>query len=133
MQRRYQKQIEQLLAENPGFIRPESRRNEVLGWVKSGLQDFSLSRAKVEWGIKVPWDPSQTIYVWTEALMGYMTGCLLSQVIVFESCFSLSNKEPSAAEGCLYQRWFSSRCIFVANAHLIRLFASAARPCLQFR
>lgn len=40
----------------------------------SGLQDFSLSRAKNEWGIRVPWDSTQTFYVWTDALMGYMTG-----------------------------------------------------------
>ena len=70
----YQKQIEDLLAGNPDFIKPESRRNEVMGWVKSGLKDFSLSRAKNEWGIRVPWDSSQTFYVWTDALMGYMTG-----------------------------------------------------------
>ena len=71
---RYQKQMEELLANNPGFIQPDSRRNEVLGWVTSGLQDFSLSRAKVEWGIRVPWDPAQTFYVWTDALQGYLTG-----------------------------------------------------------
>ena len=71
---RYQREIESLLADNPDFIKPESRRNEVMGWVKAGLKDFSLSRAKVEWGIRVPWDPSQTFYVWTDALMGYLTG-----------------------------------------------------------
>ena len=47
---------------------------QVMGWVNNGLKDFSLSRAKVEWGIRVPWDNSQTFYVWTDALMGYMTG-----------------------------------------------------------
>lgn len=70
----YQQQIEELLASNPDFVQPEARRNEVMGWVSSGLQDFSLSRAKNEWGIKVPWDTTQTFYVWTDALMGYMTG-----------------------------------------------------------
>lgn len=76
--RRYQEQIERLVRDKPDFVRPESRRNEVLGWVEDGLKDFSLSRARVEWGIKVPWDESQTIYVWTDALMGYMTGRLRS-------------------------------------------------------
>ena len=69
--------MEQLLEEEVDFIKPESRRNEVMGWVTSGLKDFSLSRAKVEWGIPVPWDPSQTFYVWTDALMGYLTGLSL--------------------------------------------------------
>ncbi len=45
-----------------------------MGWVSSGLQDFSLSRAKVEWGIPVPWDASQTVYVWVDALHGYLSG-----------------------------------------------------------
>lgn len=76
MRVRYQQQIEKLLADDPDFIRPESRRNEVMGWVNAGLKDFSLSRANVEWGIQVPWDTTQTIYVWTDALMGYMTGAL---------------------------------------------------------
>ena len=67
---RYQKEVEELLERNPDFIKPESRLNEVMGWVTSGLKDFSLSRSKVEWGIRVPWDPSQTFYVWTDALMG---------------------------------------------------------------
>ena len=45
-----------------------------MGWVGSGLVDFSLSRAKVEWGIRVPWDASQTVYVWVDALHGYLSG-----------------------------------------------------------
>ena len=71
---RYQKQLEQLLQDRPDFVQPAKRRNEVLGWIRSGAQDFSLSRAKVDWGIRVPWDPSQTIYVWTDALHGYLSG-----------------------------------------------------------
>lgn len=82
----YQKEIEDLLAANPDFIKPESRRNEVMGWVKSGLQDFSLSRAKNDWGIRVPWDSTQTFYVWTDALMGYMTGNSL--IIIHDNLYS---------------------------------------------
>ena len=44
---------------------------QVKGWVKDGLRDFSISRAAVEWGIPVPTDPKQTIYVWFDALLGY--------------------------------------------------------------
>lgn len=73
---RYQKQLEELLEDRPDFVQPAKRRNEVLGWVRSGLQDFSLSRSKVEWGIRIPWDASQTIYVWTDALQGYLSGQL---------------------------------------------------------
>lgn len=57
-----------------GFVQPESRRNEVLGWVKQGVRDFSISRAAVEWGIPVPRDPKQTVYVWFDALNGYLSG-----------------------------------------------------------
>lgn len=55
-------------------MQPESRRNEVLGWVKQGVRDFSISRAAVEWGIPVPRDPKQTVYVWFDALNGYLSG-----------------------------------------------------------
>eukprot|EP00899_Mesostigma_viride_P018710 jgi/Mesvir1/26840/Mv20593-RA.2 len=73
----YQAALEELLESNPDFVQPASRRNEVLGWVKSGVRDFSISRAAVAWGIPVPKDPSQTIYVWFDALLGYIS-CLLA-------------------------------------------------------
>jgi methionyl-tRNA synthetase len=59
----------------PGFIRPEARRNEVLSFVRGGLQDLSISRQKssVSWGIPVPDDPTHTIYVWFDALTNYIT------------------------------------------------------------
>ena len=72
--RRYQGALEALLAERPDFVAPESRRNEVLGWVKEGVRDFSISRAAVEWGIPIPRDPRQTVYVWFDALNGYLSG-----------------------------------------------------------
>jgi methionyl-tRNA synthetase len=55
-------------------VQPESRRNEVLGWVREGVRDFSISRAAVEWGIPIPRDPQQTVYVWFDALNGYLSG-----------------------------------------------------------
>ncbi len=55
-------------------MQPAARRNEVLGWVRSGLRDFSISRAAIAWGIPIPRDPSQTVYVWFDALFGYASG-----------------------------------------------------------
>ena len=71
---KYQAQLEKLLEENPEFVSPEARRNEVLGWVKEGLRDFSISRSAVQWGIPIPRDPAQTVYVWFDALNGYLSG-----------------------------------------------------------
>ncbi len=60
-------------AAHPEFIQPESRRNEIISLVKSGLQDVSISRKGVTWGIPVPFDADQTIYVWFDALLNYVT------------------------------------------------------------
>ncbi len=73
---KYQHQLEALYAERPDFIRPNSRRNEVLKFVAQGLQDFSISRINVDWGLPLPTDPQQTIYVWFDALLGYVTALL---------------------------------------------------------
>jgi methionyl-tRNA synthetase len=56
----------------PGFVEPESARNEVLSFVKGGLQDISMSRSSFDWGIKVPWDGKHVIYVWIDALQNYL-------------------------------------------------------------
>jgi methionyl-tRNA synthetase len=58
---------------NPGFIAPASRRNEVISFVKSGLQDLSISRTSFTWGIPVPGDPAHVMYVWLDALANYIT------------------------------------------------------------
>ncbi len=73
---KYQSQLEELYQTRPDFIGPSSRRNEVLSFVSQGLQDFSISRLNVEWGFPMPIDPSQTIYVWFDALLGYVTALL---------------------------------------------------------
>ncbi|MGD2182290.1 methionine--tRNA ligase [Lusitaniella coriacea] len=75
----YQQQLEQLYAEKPDFIQPQSRRNEVLNFVKQGLRDFSISRVNIDWGFPIPKDPKHTIYVWFDALLGYVTALLDSQ------------------------------------------------------
>ena len=60
-------------AREPAPVRPEARLNEVVGHVRGGLQDVSVSRPSLEWGIPVPWDPKHVIYVWIEALQNYIT------------------------------------------------------------
>lgn len=70
----YQERLERLYAENPSFAEPEHFRNEVLGWLREGLRDFSISRAGATWGIPFPGDPSHRIYVWFDALVNYLTG-----------------------------------------------------------
>ncbi|MGW7223628.1 methionine--tRNA ligase [Streptomyces sp. NPDC054826] len=67
---------EKLLAHyeaNPGFIQPESARNEVVNFVRQGLQDLSISRSTFDWGVPVPWDDKHVIYVWIDALLNYAT------------------------------------------------------------
>lgn len=68
---------EKLLAHyeaNPDFIGPDSRRNEVVSFVKRGLQDLSVSRTTFDWGVPVPGDPKHVMYVWVDALTNYLTG-----------------------------------------------------------
>jgi methionyl-tRNA synthetase len=59
--------------ENPDFVTPRSRMNEVVSFVKMGLRDLSVTRSTVKWGVPVPGDPQQTIYVWFDALSNYIT------------------------------------------------------------
>ena len=60
-------------AAHPEAVRPETRLNEVLGFIKQGLRDFSISRTSITWGIPIPWDPSHVSYVWFDALVNYCT------------------------------------------------------------
>ncbi len=62
-----------LYASNPDFVSPASRRNEVVSFVKQGLQDLSISRNSFDWGVKIPWDESHIVYVWVDALINYIT------------------------------------------------------------
>ena len=61
-------------AENPDFIAPEVRRNEVVSFVSGGLRDLSISRTSFDWGVPVPGDPAHVMYVWVDALTNYLTG-----------------------------------------------------------
>jgi methionyl-tRNA synthetase len=69
----FQEPLERLYAERPDFVTPRIRYNEALAFIKSGLRDFSLSRQRLKWGVPVPWDESQVIYVWIDALLNYYT------------------------------------------------------------
>jgi len=69
----YQDQLLKFYEENPNFITPKERANEVLSFVKSGLKDLSISRKTVSWGIPFPNDPEHTVYVWGDALNNYIS------------------------------------------------------------
>lgn len=69
----FQDRLIELYEKNPNFIRPETRRNEVMSFVRGGLNDLSISRVSVKWGIPVPDDPAHTMYVWFDALSNYIT------------------------------------------------------------
>lgn len=60
-------------AEHPEFVQPASARNEVIAFVKSGMNDLSISRSTFNWGIPLPWDSSHVLYVWFDALLNYLT------------------------------------------------------------
>ena len=85
----YQERLERWFEEHPDFVEPTYRKNEMLGFIRQGLEDFSISRAGAGWGIPFPigedgrtsqrsdgsWDPEAgTIYVWYDALINYVTG-----------------------------------------------------------
>lgn len=70
----YQDRLLALYRENPDFIQPEARRNEVVRFVEGGLRDLSVSRASFDWGVKVPGAENHVMYVWVDALTNYLTG-----------------------------------------------------------
>jgi methionyl-tRNA synthetase len=70
----YQDKLLAHYAEQPDFIRPEARRNEVLRFVEGGLSDLSISRTSFDWGVKVPGAENHVMYVWLDALTNYLTG-----------------------------------------------------------
>jgi methionyl-tRNA synthetase len=70
----YQQKLLDLYEANPDFIAPKERRNEIMAFVKGGLQDLSISRTTFDWGIPVPGAPGHVMYVWVDALTNYITG-----------------------------------------------------------
>ncbi len=70
----FQEPLLKFYDEHPDFIRPVSRRNEIVSFVKGGLKDLSISRSTFDWGIPLPFDESHVAYVWADALLAYLTG-----------------------------------------------------------
>ena len=69
----FQEPLERLYAEQPDFVMPRHHFNEARSFIASGLQDVSLTRARLQWGVPVPWDPGHVFYVWFDALLNYYT------------------------------------------------------------
>ncbi len=69
----FQEKLEKLYEHEPGRIMPDFRRNEALSFIRGGLRDVSLSRSQLSWGVPLPWDPDQVMYVWFDALSNYYT------------------------------------------------------------
>jgi methionyl-tRNA synthetase len=70
---RFTDDLLRLYEERPDFVQPDSARNEVVQFVKQGLDDLSISRSTFDWGVPVPWDPKHVVYVWFDALLNYVT------------------------------------------------------------
>ena len=71
---KYAPRLLEHIAAHPDFIQPESRRNEVVNFIKGGLEDLCVSRTTFKWGIPVPFNPDHVVYVWFDALINYLTG-----------------------------------------------------------
>lgn len=71
--KKYEKRLLEFIEGNPDFIQPATRRNEVISFIKSGLEDLCVSRTSFSWGISVPSNPKHVIYVWIDALSNYLT------------------------------------------------------------
>lgn len=72
---KYQERLVKHIEENPDFIQPESRRNEIVQmFLQDELPDLSITRTSFDWGVKVPFDPKHVVYVWIDALVNYITG-----------------------------------------------------------
>jgi methionyl-tRNA synthetase len=69
----FQQPLEQLYRERPDFVMPTHHFNEASAFIAQGLQDVSLTRARLKWGVSVPWDPGHVFYVWFDALLNYYT------------------------------------------------------------
>ena len=107
----YQDRLLRHIEEHPNFLQPEFRRNEVVSFIKQGLRDACISRSATDWGIPVPDDPSQTIYVWFDALINYVS----------------ATGWPD--EGELFHRLWPADIHFMAKDIFVR-FHSTLWPCM---
>jgi methionyl-tRNA synthetase len=69
----FEDQLIEYYAQHPGFVTPETKRNEALSFIKGGLRDISITRTSIKWGVPVPWDADHVFYVWYDALINYLT------------------------------------------------------------
>ena len=90
----WQKPLLDFYKNNPNFIQPESRKNEVISFVSGGLKDLSVSRTTFDWGIDVPNNKKHVIYVWLDALTNYLsaTNYLINIVVSGLQMFTLLEK-----------------------------------------
>jgi methionyl-tRNA synthetase len=93
----YQDKLLKLYETQPDFIGPDSRKNEVVSFVKSGLRDLSISRTTFSWGVKVPTDPEHVMYVWVDALTNYYQTENLKQSSQAGSAHDASHRTPAWA------------------------------------
>ena len=70
---KYQDRLAEIFRADPDFVKPRSRYNEALSFIEQGLDDISISRSSITWGVPVPWDEEQVIYVWVDALINYLS------------------------------------------------------------
>ena len=70
---KYQDRLKAFFRDNPDWVKPRSRYNEALSFIEQGLDDISISRSSITWGVPVPWDEEQVIYVWVDALINYLS------------------------------------------------------------
>lgn len=78
---KYQDALLKFYADNPDFLSPKYRANEIINFVKGGLRDLSVTRTKVKWGVQVPSDPAHTVYVWFDALINYVSATGLGALL----------------------------------------------------
>lgn len=96
---KYQEELLKLFKNRPNFLEPESRRVEVIRFIQSGLKDFSISRSASNWGIPLPFEPTQVVYVWLDALINYLTAAGIEWKL----------KDPKCPEACHFDaRWPAS-------------------------
>lgn len=104
---KYTKKLLKHIEENPDFITPETRRNEVVSFIEQGLNDLSVSRTTFDWGIKVVSDPKHVVYVWLDALSNYI------------SALGYDSDDPS-----LYEKyWLGDEILHVVGKDILRFHA----------
>ncbi len=106
---KYGERLLQHIEENPEFVQPVSRRNEVVSFIKQGLEDLSVSRTSFRWGVPVPFDDKHVIYVWIDALTNYITALGYPTTSATRRC-GRPTCTSSARTFCASTRLFGRRC-----------------------